>query len=81
LKTFRESKEPVSKKLQVASSSSSALPEAKDYGPYFLPVEEPDEMKKIVAESASMELGVAAVLLQIAYPMVRPYLLERNWIY
>jgi uncharacterized protein (DUF2236 family) len=62
LKTFRESKEP-----QVARSPKAPT---KDYGPYFSPVSEPDEMKKIVAESISMELSAAAVLLQISHPMV-----------
>jgi len=40
------------------------------YAPYYSPVEEPYEMKKIVRESVSMEGGVAAVLLQIAHPEV-----------
>lgn len=45
------------------------VPEGK-YGPYFSPVEEPYEMRKIVSESISLEGGVAAVLLQIAHPQV-----------
>jgi uncharacterized protein (DUF2236 family) len=40
------------------------------YGPYFSPVEEPYEMRKIVAESISLEGGPAAVLLQLAYPAI-----------
>lgn len=40
------------------------------YGRYFAPVEEPNEMKKIVSESATLELGLAAVLLQIAHAAV-----------
>jgi uncharacterized protein (DUF2236 family) len=40
------------------------------YGRYFSPVEEPFEMKRIVSESATLELGLAAVLLQIAHAPV-----------
>jgi uncharacterized protein (DUF2236 family) len=64
LKSFRESKGP-----SKTSTQDPAVPEGK-YGPYFSPVSEPDEMKKIVGESISFELGAAAVLLQIAHPMV-----------
>lgn len=41
-----------------------------EYGPYFSPIEDPYEMKRIVGESASLEGGVAALLLQLAHPEV-----------
>lgn len=64
LKMFRKSKG-----TPAASASQPSAVEGK-WGPYFSPVSEPDEMKTIVGESISMEGGAAAVLLQIAHPMV-----------
>lgn len=61
LKSFRESKENRSREPTTLEGK---------YGRYFSPVEEPDEMKKIVSESVALELGLAAVLLQIAHPVV-----------
>lgn len=59
-----------SKEIENGTSTSSTLPTEGRYGPYFTPVEEPFEMKKIVGESVSLEGGVAAVLMQIAHPEV-----------
>lgn len=59
-----------SKAAQNESTTRSTLPVEGKYGPYFSPVEEPFEMKRIVGESVSLEGGVAAILMQIAHPEV-----------
>ena len=61
--SFQASKTP-----QTSNSKASTTSTEGNYGPYFSLVEEPYEMRKIVAESASLAGGVAAVLLQIAHP-------------
>ena len=63
--SFQASKAP-----QTSNSKASTTSTEGNYGPYFSLVEEPYEMRKIVAESASLAGGVAAVLLQIAHPAV-----------
>jgi uncharacterized protein (DUF2236 family) len=67
IKTFRASKD--GDKVATPEVPEPVIPEGK-YGRYYSPLEEPDEMKKIVRESTSLELGVAAVLLEIALPEV-----------
>jgi uncharacterized protein (DUF2236 family) len=67
IKTFRASKD--GDKVTTSEIPEPVIPEGK-YGRYYSPLEEPDEMKKIVRESTSLELGVAAVLLEIALPEV-----------
>jgi len=56
-----------SKTSEERQTTASQPPSEGKYGPYYQPVEEPFEMKRIVAESISLEGGVAAVLLQIAH--------------
>jgi uncharacterized protein (DUF2236 family) len=63
IKTFRALKD--GDKVITSEVPEPVAPEGK-YGRYYSTLEEPDEMKKIVRESTSLELGVAAVLLEIA---------------
>jgi len=70
IKSFRATKESEGHKTPTPHDFNPVVPEEGKYGRYYSPVEEPDEMRKIVRESASLELGVAAVLLEIALPSV-----------
>lgn len=68
MKAFRESKPaPTTPKVDGNNTSKPT----KDWGPYYSPVSEPEEMKKIVAESVSMELGAAAV--RILSSLLKPH--------
>ncbi|KAH8671732.1 hypothetical protein BX600DRAFT_459601 [Xylariales sp. PMI_506] len=51
---------------KIENSTTGEAAEYGRYGRYYQPVEDADEMKKIIAESCSMSAGTAAVLLQIA---------------